>query len=265
MKRLLLWALAAHWGMTAAAQVTTREIRVAITGLSAERCRQFLDQPRIVVYGRENEAVPLRRDATDPCQWRGQATRSFAVENAWFSLRLGGARSECTSGAAKREGDADYALVTYALFVRPAQKVSVDAGASAPVSYVRRVRGKKSCHESGRYQGDPIADVDFAMEVLDLHLGSEAPDKKRSGLILDPPPNQSKPSETWKVFDRTAVRSGNTWALTPARASAVYAQQQSVLRLGQRSEIPRLPASNADALRKRLEQLQVKSIRITME
>jgi len=256
MRTVLLWSAVMLWSVGAAAQVMTENITVEFTGIPHCKEQFPADSILVVVNGRENDAKPAERSTANPCKWNGLAVR-FDAEDAYVSLRLGGRRTECRRVRAVEEGDDAHAEVLYRhRRTASAQALALDAGGATPISYVRHIRGDDPCVESGWYSGVPIADVDFTLESVVLQPAWPEPDRNRPGLILDPPPPNGEASRTWTLFDRNAMRDGDSWTLTAAQYAAIYTHQQSVLR-------PRLPAGDADVELKRLQQQNVKTIRLT--
>jgi hypothetical protein len=267
MRTILLWCTVMLWSAGAFAQresIVTELVEVRFTGVTGD-CRTAFPAESIslVVNGDENDAAQIYRDPRDPCRWTGSANTSFDVGAAFLSLRLNGRRTECRDAEVKVKGDRELAVVTYEPAGALAKTLVVEG--PKPVSYLRRVHGRRQCTEWGWYTPLAIRDVDFTLESIVLQAGFPEPDLKRSGLILEPLSRGSEASETWKHFARTARRDGDTWTLTAAQYAAVYAHQESTLPLPEQVGLPRVPGCNADLEYARLRVKNVKTIRLTFK
>lgn len=178
--------------------VTAHWIDVTLTGSACGNVSRL----SMVLNGNDREAFALDKDPATLCHWTKKYDEGFYLrpKPAYFSLRLGGARSECRNAIEiPRPGGEPAGQLKFRVTPNNARDVNVHAGSGSEepvlVRYVRHVKkdrtasGSIRCEEHGLLDEagpQPISDVNFGREDLRLQfLTTEQLDVPDPGLLVN--------------------------------------------------------------------------------
>jgi hypothetical protein len=275
--------------------VTIDKVVVTLSGHGD--CREFKDVISVVVNGNEKHPARATRSKSDSCRWSGPSDYSFDANDAYASLRLGRARTDCRNSAAEDDEDAEDESVARLKFdgiLEPARNVRVrvigeTTNDATSFRYVREVGPFSSasiaCRESATISpGDEeLIDVwssESGAETIRLQVEWEPSETDSTGIFIhDPGVGRHAEKQRPRVF--TPRITGSGFAAT-SEAVAEPMQGSNVRRLvftidgfaetmadqiaeGKLSVAPHLSGNSRDIERKRLKDKKVKSIELWME
>jgi hypothetical protein len=169
--------------------------KVDIT-LSGPDCVRAPDVIQVVFAGRDREPFPAYRDKSKPCRWTGEKPGApFRLTDS-FSVRLGGARSDCRLPFELAGSPSDPEPVAQLSFSysRTASQLNIVTEGPFYVSYEREfpadetLKGSRDCRDQAEFRrSETVSDVAFSDETLRLRFALKLGRPDSPWVTLDEP------------------------------------------------------------------------------
>jgi len=198
--------------------ITTSKVDITLLGMNCA------DAPpgelHLVVNGNDRLPVSIPQDPSNRCHYTGEIPDApIEIRKTIFSVRFGGARSDCRVAGAKPDKDAPLLSVGKLTFSYEPQSARSLSATLKPKSfhltYVRELGGKPgvsvACRENGDFAGsNTIHDVAWGSEALSLQFRSKPEERDAIWMKVDDP--------VWTMIQNGAP-------LTPSVIGEAYQRQ----------------------------------------